>query len=53
MDVETRVRSQVNPCEVCGGQSVTETGFSTSTLVSACQYHYTSVPYSSSSTCYS
>jgi hypothetical protein len=50
--VEARVRSQFSSCEICGGQSGTETGFSPSTSIFPCQYHSKSVPYSSSSTCY-
>jgi len=31
--VETRLRSQANPCEICGGQSGSGTGFSPRTAV--------------------
>jgi hypothetical protein len=31
--------ARVSPCGNCGGQSGTETGLSTSSLVSLCQYY--------------
>ena len=46
---EARVRYQVNPCEICGAQSVTVTDFSPSTSVFACQYHSTNAAYPSAS----
>jgi len=36
---DARVRSHFSPCEICGGQSDTVTGFSPSTSDFACQYH--------------
>jgi hypothetical protein len=50
LTAETRFRSQASPCEICGGQSGTGTGFSPITSVLHYQYHSTTAPYSSSST---
>ena len=47
LTVEARFRSKVSPCEICGGQSDTGTGFSPNTSVFPCQYHSISAPYSS------
>jgi hypothetical protein len=44
LTAESRVRSRVNPCGMCGGQSGTGTGFSPSTLVFHCQFHSTGAP---------
>jgi len=48
---EAPVRSHVSPCDICYGQSGTETGFSPSSSVLPCQYHSTNATYSSSATC--
>jgi hypothetical protein len=41
LTAEARVRAQVNLCGICGGQSGTGTGFSASSSVLPCQYHFT------------
>ena len=43
---ETKIPSQVNPCEIYGGRGNTGTGFSPRTPVFSCQYHSTSTPHS-------
>jgi hypothetical protein len=48
---EVRARSQVSPCEICGGHRGTVTGFSPRTSVFPCQYHAIIFPHSSSSAC--
>ena len=46
---EARDRSQATPCEDCGGQSGTETGFPPRTSVVPCEYYPTNAPHWSSS----
>ena len=41
LTAETRIRSQASPCGICGAQSGTATGFSTSTSVFHSQFHST------------
>jgi hypothetical protein len=41
LTAEARVRSRVNPCGICGGQSSTGTGISPSASVFPCQFHST------------
>jgi hypothetical protein len=43
LTAETRVRSQVGPCGICGGQRGIGTGFSPSTVF-PCQFHSTDAP---------
>jgi hypothetical protein len=43
---EARVRARVDPCGICGGQSVTGAGYSSSSLVFPWKYHSTIAPYS-------
>jgi hypothetical protein len=51
LTAEALVRSQVNPFEICRGQSGVGTGFAPSTSILHCQYHSTKTPYLSLSTC--
>jgi hypothetical protein len=43
--MEACVQSRASPCENCGGQSNTGTGFSLSTFVVSCHYCSTNAPY--------
>jgi hypothetical protein len=45
---EVRFQSQVNSCEICGGQSRSGIRSSLNTSVFPCPYHSTNVVYSSS-----
>jgi hypothetical protein len=42
---ETRVRSRASACEICGGQSDTETGVSPNTSGFPFQFHSTGAPF--------
>jgi hypothetical protein len=44
LTAEVRFRSRVSPCGICGGQSGTGTGFSSSTLVFPCQFYSVGAP---------
>jgi hypothetical protein len=48
-----RQQSQTSPCEICGGQSGTRRGFSTTDSVFLTLYHFTSAVHPISSTSYS
>ena len=53
LTAETRFRSQVSPCEICGGHSSIEKRFSPSSSGLHSQYHSTNTPYSCLFTCLS
>jgi hypothetical protein len=42
--LDARVRSRLSPCGICGRQSGSGTGFSSSTSVFPCQFHSTGAP---------
>ena len=44
LTAETRARSRVSPCRICGGQSGNGTDFFPSTSVFPCQFHSTGAP---------
>ena len=46
LDAEARVWCRVSLCQICDGQIGTGTGFSPSTSVFPCRYHYTNASYS-------
>ena len=48
---KVRIPNKVSPCEIYGGQSGTEAGFSPSTSVLPCQHYSTISPYSPSFKC--
>jgi hypothetical protein len=52
LTVEVRVRSQINPCGICGRKSSTGTGFSSSNSPSPCQRHSVNALYPYSLTCF-
>jgi hypothetical protein len=47
---KVRILSHISPCEICGGHSGTGKGFSLSTSIFPCQFKFTNILYSSSST---
>jgi hypothetical protein len=44
LTAQSRIHDQISPCGICGGQSCTGTGFSTTSSVFPCQYHSTAAP---------
>ena len=45
LTAEERAQSQVSPCQICGGQSGSGTGFSSSTSVFPRQHHSINAPH--------